>query len=37
VVPWHKGLLLQLLQYNLFHTSIGVQGNSVATTATNPW
>jgi hypothetical protein len=37
VAPWHEGLLLQLLQYNLFQTSIGIQVNSVATTATNSW
>jgi hypothetical protein len=35
VVPWHKGLFLQLLQYNSFQTSIGIEGNNMATSLKN--
>jgi hypothetical protein len=36
MVPWHKGLFLQLLQYNSFQTSIGIEENSITTTKMHP-
>jgi hypothetical protein len=35
MVPWHKGLLLQLLQYNSSQTSIGIEESSKATSLKN--
>ncbi len=35
MVPWHKGLLLQLIKHNSLQTSIGIEENSMKTSLKN--